>query len=111
MNIVVLDAYTLNPGDLSWVELEKLGECQIYERTAPDDVVERAKNAEILLTNKTPLNSQTITKLKKLKYIGVLATGYNIVDVEAARKQNIMVTNVPTYGTDSVAQMAQSQWV
>ena len=105
MNIVILDAYTLSPGDLSWEQFEKLGECSIYDRTASDEVVERAKDAEILFTNKTPLSKHTIRELTKLKYIGVLATGYNIVDVNAAREQNIVVTNVPTYGTDSVSQM------
>jgi glycerate dehydrogenase len=106
MNIVILDGYTLNPGDLSWEQFEKLGEFRIHERTSPDDVVKRAKDAQVVFTNKTPLSSQTIGGLTKLKYIGVLATGYDIVDVEAAREQNIVVTNVPTYGTDSVAQMA-----
>jgi glycerate dehydrogenase len=104
MNIVVLDGYTLNPGDLSWGDLEKMGDSRIYDRTAPDDVVARAKNAEILFTNKTPVTGKAIRVLSKLKYIGVLATGYNIVDVEAAKERNIIVTNVPTYGTDSVAQ-------
>jgi glycerate dehydrogenase len=106
MNIVILDGYTLNPGDLSWEQFEKLGECMIHERTSPDDVIKRAKDAEVLFTNKTPLSSQTIRELTQLKYIGVLATGYNIVDVKTAREQNIVVTNIPTYGTDSVAQMA-----
>lgn len=105
MKIVILDGYTLNPGDLSWEPFEKLGECRIHDRTAPNDVIERTKDAEILFTNKTPLNSQTIRKLAKLKYIGVLATGYNIVDVKAAKEQNIVVTNIPIYGTGSVAQM------
>ena len=104
MNIVVLDGYTLNPGDLNWKNLEALGECRIYERTSPDDVVNRSLNAEIILTNKTPLTGDDIRQLNKLKYIGVLATGYNIVNIEAAKEQNILVTNVPTYGTDSVAQ-------
>ena len=104
MNIVVLDGYTLNPGDLNWKNLEALGECRIYERTSPDDVVNRSLNAEIILTNKTPLTGDDIRQLNKLKYIGVLATGYNIVNIEAAKKRNILVTNVPTYGTDSVAQ-------
>ena len=104
MHIVVLDGYTLNPGDLSWSKLEELGECRIYDRTPPNDVVQRATNADILLTNKTPITAQDIEQLPNLKYIGVLATGYNIVDVEAAKSQNVIVTNVPTYGTDSVAQ-------
>jgi len=104
MKIVVLDGYTLNPGDLSWNELHSLGECQIYDRTPADRVVERSRNAEILLLNKTPLPAEAIAQLPHLKYIGVLATGYNIVDVEAAATRKITVTNVPTYGTDSVAQ-------
>ena len=105
MRIVVLDGFTLNPGDLSWKSLEELGECAIYDRTAAEDTVQRADGAEILLTNKTMLSSDIIKRLAKLQYIGVLATGYNIVDAEAARKRGIPVTNVPTYGTDSVAQM------
>jgi len=100
-----LDAFTLNPGDLTWKSLEELGECAIYDRTAPEDTVQRADGAEIVLTNKTLLSSDIIERLAKLQYIGVLATGYNIVDAEAARKRGIPVTNVPTYGTDSVAQM------
>ena len=105
MRIVVLDSFTLNPGDLSWKSLEELGECAIYDRTAPEDTVQRADDAEIVLTNKTVLSSNIIERLAKLQYIGVLATGHNIVDAEAARKRGIPVTNVPTYGTDSVAQM------
>ena len=105
MNIVVLDGYTLNPGDLTWKDLESLGRCTVYDRSAPDEVISRAKDAEIILTNKTALSSDTIKQLPKMKYIGVLATGYNIVDIEAARDIGIPVTNVPTYGTQSVAQM------
>ena len=105
MNIVILDGYTLNPGDLTWKDLEALGPCTIYDRSAPEEVVPRAKNAEIILTNKTVLSSDTIKQLKKLKYIGVLATGYNIVDIEAAHNKDIPVTNVPTYSTQSVAQI------
>jgi len=104
MNIVVLDGYTLNPGDLTWKELESLGQCTVYDRTNPKEVVPRAKDAEIVLTNKTVLSSDVITQLPKLKYIGVLATGYNIVDIEAARDLGIPVTNVPAYSTQSVAQ-------
>ena len=100
-----MDSFTLNPGDLSWKSLEELGECAIYDRTAPEDTVQRADGAEIALTNKTVLSSDIIEHLAKLQYIGVLATGYNIVDSEAARERGIPVTNVPTYGTDSVAQM------
>ncbi|MCD6518611.1 MAG: D-2-hydroxyacid dehydrogenase [Anaerolineae bacterium] len=105
MKIVVLDGYTLNPGDLSWDELKALGECEIYDRTPPELTVERAKDAEIVLTNKVVIDRQVLDQLPKLKYIGVLATGYNIIDVEAARERGIPVTNVPTYGTLSVAQM------
>lgn len=103
--IVVLDGYTLNPGDLSWVGLESLGECRIYDRTAPSDVVRRSGKAEIILTNKTLLTRETISALPKLRYIGVMATGYNVVDLEAARERGIPVTNVPVYGTKSVVQM------
>ncbi|MCP4609104.1 MAG: D-2-hydroxyacid dehydrogenase [Planctomycetes bacterium] len=105
MNIVVLDGYTLNPGDLTWKNLESLGPCTVYDRSAPEEVLPRAKDAEIILTNKTVLSSDTIKQLPKLKYIGVLATGYNIVDIEAARDIDIPVTNVPTYSTQSVAQI------
>lgn len=105
MNIVVLDGFTLNPGDLSWDELKALGTCEIHDRTLPDKVLSRAMDADILLTNKTALSRKTIAQLPKLKYIGVLATGYNIVDIEAARERDIPVTNVPIYGTQSVAQM------
>lgn len=105
MKIVVLDGYTLNPGDLSWDELKSLGECSIYERTEPEEVMERSKGAEVLLTNKTELKAEQIEKLPELKYIGVLATGYNVVDVEAAKKKGIVVTNIPSYSTNSVAQM------
>jgi glycerate dehydrogenase len=105
VKIVVLDGYTLNPGDLSWKDLEALGQCTVYERTGPEEVLSRAERAEIILTNKTVLSSDVIEKLPALKYIGVLATGYNIVDVETASERGIMVTNVPAYGTQSVAQL------
>ncbi len=104
MRIVVLDGFTLNPGDLSWNELRSLGDCKIHDRSSAADVVQHAADAEIVLTNKTVLNRDQILALPKLKYIGVLATGYNIVDVAAARERKIPVTNVPTYGTQSVAQ-------
>jgi glycerate dehydrogenase len=103
--IVVLDSYTLNPGDLSWETLYALGDCTLFDRTPADQVVARSSNAEIVLTNKTPLTREQIRSLPKLRYIGVLATGFNIVDITAARERNIPVTNVPTYGTRSVAQM------
>jgi len=104
MNIVVLDGYTLNPGDLTWDALHALGTCEIHDRTAAGDVLARAANAEILLTNKTELTRDHIQRLPRLKYIGVLATGTNIVNVDAARERRIPVTNVPAYGTRSVAQ-------
>lgn len=106
MRIVVLDGYTTNPGDLSWDKLKELGECTIYERTAPNQVIERTKDAEAIFTNKVILNSEIILALPQLKFIGVLATGYNIIDIEAARKQGIIVANVPAYSTPSVGQMA-----
>lgn len=105
MKIVVLDGYAANPGDLSWDELKSLGECIIYDRTAPSEVTERAAGADILLTNKVVLNADTIAALPHLKYIGVLATGYNVVDIAAAKERGIVVTNIPAYSTPSVAQM------
>jgi glycerate dehydrogenase len=105
MKITVLDAHTLNPGDLSWEGLHALSELVLYDRTPPDKILERSAGAEVLLTNKTPLTAETINSLPNLKYIGVLATGYNVVDVEAARRRNIIVTNVPAYSTMSVAQL------
>jgi len=105
MKIVVLDGYTLNPGDLSWDELKIRGEVAIYDRTPIDEVVERADGAEIVFTNKTPINEEAIKSLPNLKFIGVLATGYNIVDTEAARAKGIVVANVPGYGTPSVVQL------
>ncbi|CAM4030893.1 D-2-hydroxyacid dehydrogenase [Cohnella lubricantis] len=104
MRIVVLDGYVLNPGDLSWDSLEELGDVVVHGRTPADQIVERSQGAEILLTNKTPLRAETLAKLPDLKYIGVLATGYDVVDVEAAKRQGIIVTNVPAYGNESVAQ-------
>ena len=105
MKIVVLDGYTLNPGDLSWDALRELGSCEIYDRSAPDEIVPRSTSAEIVLTNKVKLNGEYMSSVPTLKYIGVTATGYNIVDVAAARERTVIVTNVPTYGTQSVAQM------
>jgi len=105
MKIVVLDGYTLNPGDLIWDRIKKHGDTVIYDHTPYDKTVERAKGAEIVFTNKTPLGEKELSQLDGLKYIGVLATGYNVVDIEAAKRRNIVVTNVPTYGTKSVAQM------
>jgi glycerate dehydrogenase len=105
MEIVVLDGYTLNPGDLSWANLEALGHCEVFDRTPPGQVLARSAEAEILLTNKVPFPRERIERLAKLRYIGVTATGYDIVEVAAARRRGIAVTNVPTYGTRSVAQM------
>lgn len=105
MKIVVLDGYAANPGDLSWERLEALGECTVYPRTTDEQLLERAANAEILLTNKVIINRTTIEALPQLKYIGVLATGYNVVDVAAAKEHGIVVTNIPAYSTPSVAQM------
>jgi len=105
LDIVVLDGYTLNPGDLSWDHLKDLGACMIYDRTPPDKVRERAENADVLLTNKVVLDSDLIGALPELKYIGVLATGYNVVDTAAASSRGIAVTNVPEYSTFSVAQL------
>ena len=105
MHIVILDGYAANPGDLSWEEMKQLGNCVIYDRTSPAEVLERSRGAEILLTNKTVLNADTINALPDLRYIGVLATGFNIVDTEAAKVRGVIVTNIPAYSTDSVAQM------
>ncbi len=105
MKIVALDGYAANPGDLSWDELKTLGDCIIYERTTPEQVLERAEDAEILLTNKVIITAEHMDALPQLKYIGVLATGYNIVDVAAAKERGIIVTNIPAYSTPSVAQM------
>ncbi len=105
MKIVVLDGYTLNPGDLSWESLFNLGEVILYDRTPADKIIERSFGAEILITNKTPLNEESLNRLPDLKYIGVLATGYNIIDTSSAKKRNIVVTNVPAYSTMSVAQL------
>lgn len=105
MKIVILDGYSANPGDLSWKPLMKIGELTVYDRTRPEETVERAKDADIVLTNKVCLHRQEIDQLPQLKYIGVLATGYNVVDVDAAKEHGIVVTNVPAYSTMSVAQM------
>ena len=106
MKIVILDGYTLNPGDLSWEPLKELGEVTVYERTAPKDVCKRTEGAEVVFTNKVVLDEAVLEKLPSLKYIGVLATGYNVVDVAAAVRKGIVVTNIPAYSTSSVAQMA-----
>ncbi len=106
--IVILDSFTLSPGDLSWAALERLGAVTFYDRTPAHLIIERSLEADILLTNKTPLDATTLAALPKLKYIGVLATGHNVVDSKAARERSIPVTNVPEYGTPSVAQHAIS---
>ena len=108
MHIVVLDGYAVNPGDLSWKGLELLGDVTVYDRTPADQIYERAKEAEVLLTNKTPLSAEMLSRLPRLRYVGVLATGYNVVDVKAARELGIAVTNVPAYSTPSVVQMTFS---
>ena len=105
MKIVILDGFTANPGDLSWEALENIGELMVYDRTRPDETVQRAKEADIVLTNKVVLRKQEIEQLPLLRYIGVLATGYNVVDLKAAKERGIVVTNVPAYSTESVAQM------
>ena len=105
MKIVILDGYTTNPGDLSWNGLEAMGKLTVYDRTRPGETVARAADAEIVLTNKVVIGREIIDQLPHLKYIGVLATGYNVVDIEAAHEHGITVTNVPAYSTDSVAQM------
>lgn len=105
MKIVILDGYTANPGDLSWKELETLGELVDYDRTSADKTVARATDAEVVLTNKVLITKEVMAQLPRLKYVGVLATGYNVVDIEAARQRGIIVTNVPAYSTESVAQM------
>lgn len=104
MKITVLDGFTLNPGDLSWDALNSLGDLQVYPRTSPEEIYERAKDSDVLITNKVVIDADLISKLPKLKYIGVLATGYNVVDIAAARKNGIPVTNIPAYSTMSVAQ-------
>ena len=105
MKIVILDGYTANPGDLSWKGLEELGTLTVYDRTRPEETVARAADVDIVLTNKVIINREVMAQLPQLKYIGVLATGYNVVDIEAAHEHDIIVTNVPAYSTESVAQM------
>ena len=105
MKIIVLDGYGLNPGDLTWKGFEELGELTVYDRTSPSELLERAAGAEALVTNKTLITSENMDALPDLKYIGVLATGYNVVDIDAAKARGIVVTNIPAYSTASVAQM------
>ena len=104
MKIVILDGYTANPGDLSWGSLKEMGEVTVYERTRREEIAGRAADADIVLTNKVVMDREMMALLPRLKYIGVLATGYNVVDIEAARERDIIVTNVPAYSTESVAQ-------
>jgi glycerate dehydrogenase len=104
MKIVCLDGYTLNPGDNPWDAVEALGSLTVYDRTPADKIVERAAGAEVVLTNKTPLSAETLDQLPDLKFIAVLATGFNVVDVAHAKTRGIPVSNVPVYGTDAVAQ-------
>ncbi len=106
MKIVILDGYTENPGDLSWGGFEALGELTVYDRTPADKIVERIGDAEIVYTNKTPLSRETMDQCPRMKFIGVLATGYNVVDVAAAKEKGIPVTNIPNYGTVAVSQFA-----
>lgn len=105
MRIVILDGYSANPGDLSWEGLEQLGTLTVYDRTSPSETVARAADADVVLTNKVVISSEVMAQLPQLKYIGVLATGYNVVDIAAAHERGITVTNVPAYSTESVAQM------
>ena len=104
MKIVILDGYTANPGDLSWGSLKEMGEVTVYERTRREEIAGRTADADIVLTNKVVMDREMMALLPRLKYIGVLATGYNVVDIEAARERDIIVTNVPAYSTESVAQ-------
>lgn len=105
MKIVVLDGYALNPGDLSWEGIKEMGDVVVHDRTSPDQIVERSRGADVLFTNKTPVREAVIRQLPDLKFIGVLATGYNIIDVKAARERGVIVSNIPDYGSYSVAQL------
>ncbi|HIZ61068.1 MAG TPA: D-2-hydroxyacid dehydrogenase [Candidatus Dorea faecipullorum] len=106
MKIVVLDGYTLNPGDISWGGMEDLGEVTVYDRTKPEDIIERIGDAEVVYTNKTPITKETLDACPSIKFIGVLATGYNVIDIAAAKEKGIPVSNIPTYGTAAVSQFA-----
>lgn len=108
MKIVVLDGYTLNPGDITWEGMEALGEVTVYDRTKEEDIVSRIGDAEVVYTNKTPLTKETFDACPNIKFVGILATGYNIVDVEAAKEKGIPVSNIPTYGTAAVSQYAMA---
>ena len=106
MKICILDGYSLNPGDLDWSPVERLGDVTLFDRTPADKIVERAADADIVLTNKVPFNADTLRQLPRLRFICVLATGYNIINTEAAARQGVVVANIPAYSTMSVAQMA-----
>lgn len=108
MKIVILDGYTENPGDLSWEGFEALGEVTLYDRTPASEIISRIGDAEIVITNKTPVTRETMERCPGIRYIGVLATGYNVIDVDAARERGIAVSNIPTYGTTAVAQMTMA---
>ena len=108
MKIVILDGYTENPGDLSWGALEKMGNLVVYDRTPAEKIVERIGDAQAVYVNKVPITRETIDQCPNLRFIGVLATGYNVIDVKAAKAKGITVCNVPTYGTDAVAQYAMA---
>ena len=105
MRLVILDGYTTNPGDVDWGRLKSLGELTIYEKTLEHEIVERARDADIVITNKTPLSGETLKQLTKCRYVGTLSTGYNVVDLQMADALGIVVSNVPTYCTQAVAQM------
>lgn len=104
MKIIILDGYTENPGDLSWEGFEKLGDLTVYNRTPAELIISRINDAEVVVTNKTPMTKETMAACPHLKYIGVLATGFNVIDTEEARKRNIVVSNIPSYGTEAVSQ-------
>src|SRR5690606_10704142 len=108
MIITILDGYTVNPGDLSWEDIQDQGKCTIYDRTSPEETVDRSMDADAIFTNKVVFSKEVIQELPKLKFIGVLATGFNVVDLDAASKAGITVTNIPAYSTASVAQMVFS---
>ena len=108
MKIVILDGYTENPGDLSWDGFSALGELTVYDRTETEDISDRIGDAEIIITNKTPITAQTINRCPSTRYIGVLATGYNVIDIDAAKEKGIVVTNIPTYGTNAVGQFTMA---
>lgn len=108
MKIAILDGYTENPGDLSWDGFRNLGEIKVYDRTPADKIVERISDAEIVIVNKTPISRETLEACPAIRYIGVLATGYDVIDVEEAKKRNIPVCNIPTYGTTAVSQMVMA---